>query len=185
MSVLVMKPSDDGDARGENALRWDAKVADALFDDPVIRGADGPDFAAGGAEIGDQALHLWEDVGMNLGAEEGGGGAAKLGLFEAGVELHHLAADGEFGDVAGEVEAVAGVDPVGGIAGDESGVDGPEHEVIAGVAAPEGAVAVEDGGAGRERENGAVEVVGRQTCRQGQGQACSCFHDKGLSSRAL
>ena len=40
---------DDGDARGEDALGRDAEVADAFFNDPVVGGADGPDFAAGGA----------------------------------------------------------------------------------------------------------------------------------------
>ena len=158
MSVLVMRPSTTATRAARMRSRRNAEVADAFFDDPVVGGADGPDFAAGGVEIGDEALHLRKDVGMDLGAEEGGGGAAELGLLEAGVELHHLSADGEFGDVAGAIEAVAGIDPVGGIAGDESGFDGPEHEAVAGVAAPEGAVAVEDGDAGRQREDGAVEV---------------------------
>ena len=114
---------DDGDAGGEDTLRRNAEVANAFFDDPVVSGADSPDLAAGGAQVGDQALHLRKDVGTDLGADEGGCSAAELGFLEAGVELHHLSADSEFGDVAGEIEAVAGIDPVGGIAGDESGLD--------------------------------------------------------------
>ena len=55
--------------------------------------------------------HLGEDVGFDAGGEEGAGGGAHLGLAEAVVHLDHLAADGELGDLAALVEAVAGVDP--------------------------------------------------------------------------
>jgi hypothetical protein len=154
-----------GDAGGEDALRRDTEVANTLFDDPVVGGADGPDLASGGLEISDQALHLRKNVGVDLGAEEGGSSTAELGLFEAGVELHHLSADSQFGDVAGAIEAVAGIDPVGGIAGDQSGFDGPEHEPIAGVSAPESAVAVEDSRARRQREDCAMEVASGQVGR--------------------
>ena len=54
--------------------------------------------------------HLGKDVGFDLGGEEFGGGGAEVGLAEAGVDLDHLAADFEFGDLAGEVAAVADVE---------------------------------------------------------------------------
>ena len=89
----VMRPSRTCDAGGEDAVRGDAEAADAFFDDPVVGGADGPDVGAGGAEVGDEGLHLGEDLRSIVGGEEVGGGAAQLVFAEAGVDLDHLAAN--------------------------------------------------------------------------------------------
>ena len=107
----------DGDAGGEDAGGRDGEAADALLDDPVAGGADGPDVGAGGLEVADEGEHLGEDVGLDLGGEEFGGGGAHLLLAEAVVDLDHLAADGELGDLAAEVGAVALVEPVDGARG--------------------------------------------------------------------
>ena len=153
---------DDVHAGGEDAVGGDAEAGHAFFDDPVVGGADGPDVDAFGLEVGDELLHLGEDVGFDAGLEEGAGGGAHLGLAEALVHLDHLAADGDLGDLAALVEAVAGVDPVVGLAGDEAGFDGPVHEAGAGVGGPEGAVAVEYGDGGGERVYGVVELGGAE-----------------------
>ena len=58
------------------------------------------------------------------------------------------------------VAFVAGVDPGDLVGGDELGVDGPVHEGGAGVAGPEGAVAVEYGDLGVEGVDAGVEVGG-------------------------
>ena len=76
------------------------------------------------------------------------GRAVRYLVAEAGVDLHHLPAHGGFVDGSGEVGAVTGVEPVGGGAGDEALVDRPDHKAVAGISAPEGAVAIEDGDAG-------------------------------------
>ena len=148
------------DAGGEDAVGGDAEALDALFDDPVVGGADGPDLDVAVAELVDEGEHLGEDVLLDAGLEEDAGGGAHLLFAEALVHLDHLAADVEFGDFAAEVAPVFGVDPVGGVAGDEAGLDAPVHEAGAGVAGPEGAVAVEDGYCGGEVEDGLVEFCG-------------------------
>ena len=58
------------------------------------------------------------------------------------------------------VAFVAFVDPGDLVGGDELGVDGPVHEGGAGVAGPEGAVAVEYGDLGVEGVDAGVEVGG-------------------------
>jgi len=58
------------------------------------------------------------------------------------------------------VTLVAVVEPGDLVGGDEFGVDGPVHEGGAGVAGPEGAVAVEYGDAGVEGVDAGVEVWG-------------------------
>jgi hypothetical protein len=73
-----------------------------------------------------------------------GGGGAKFLIAQAGVDLHHLATDFLFADLAGTVGAMAGVDPVAGGTGDQSLLKRPGHESIAGVSAPEGSIAIED-----------------------------------------
>ena len=61
-----------------------------------------------------RVAHLGEDVGLDLGGEVVGGGGAHVGVAEAGVDLDHFAADGEFGDLAGEVALIAPVEPADG-----------------------------------------------------------------------
>ena len=150
---------DDVDAGGEDAVGGDAEARTALFDDPVVGGADGPDArrcGCGGRRR--ERLISGKMFLVDAGWKEGTGGGADLFFAEALVHLDHLAADGDLGDLAAVVEAIAVVDPVGGLAGDEAGLDGPVHEAGAGVAGPEGAVAVEDGDCGGEVEDGAVEL---------------------------
>ncbi len=153
----------DGDAGGEDAVGGDVEAADAFFDDPVVGGADGPDVAAGGLEFGDELAHFGEDVGLGELAEELGGGAAELGEGDASVDLYHFAADGELGDFAAVVGVVAAVEPRDLIRGEEAGLHGPAHEGRAGVAGPEGTVAIEDGDFGGEGVDAGEEVGGRET----------------------
>src|SRR5581483_9531083 len=61
------------------------------------------------------------------------------------------------GDFAGAVSAVLRIDPVGGIARYQPGFNGPDHKAIPCVAAPKGAVAVEDGDLRISGEYGIVE----------------------------
>ncbi len=156
---------DDLHAGGEDSVGGDVESLDALFDDPVVGGADGPDVDAFGLEGGDELEHLGEDVLFDAGLEEGAGGGAHLLFAEAVVHLDHLAADVELGDLAALVAAVFGVDPVGGLAGDEAGLDGPGHKGGACVTGPEGAVAVEDGYGGGELVDGGVKLGGVQVLR--------------------
>lgn len=58
---------------------------------------------------------------------------------------------------------MAGVDPVGGVAGEQAYVHGPSHEADARVAGPEGAVAIKDRGAGLGGEDFGFELQGRET----------------------
>ena len=58
----------DADAGGEDAVGGDAEALDALFDDPVVGGADGPDLDVAGAEFVDEGEHLGEDVLLRCGS---------------------------------------------------------------------------------------------------------------------
>ncbi len=109
--------------------------------------------------------------------EELGGGGAQVGLAEAGVDLDHLATDFEFGDLAGEVAAIADVEAGDGFGGEDAALDGPAHEAGAGVAGPEGAVAVEDGDDRVEGQDGGVEFgCGKDFCRlRGSVDRAQCF----------
>jgi hypothetical protein len=84
----------DGYLCGEDFFGGDVEAADALFDDPVRGGTDGPDLGAGGLEVVDEGEEFGEDVGFDVGGEELGRGGAEVLLGEAGVDLDHLAADG-------------------------------------------------------------------------------------------
>ncbi len=137
-------------AGGEDVAGGDVEAADAFFDDPVVGGADGPDVAAVVLELGDEDGELGEDVGLDVVAEELGGGGAEAVDGEAAVDGDHVAADVVLGDGAALVAGVALLDPVDLVEGDELGVDGPVHEGGAGVAGPERAVAVEYGDLGVE-----------------------------------
>ena len=90
---------DDFDAGGEDAVGGDAEAAHAFFDDPVVGGADGPDVAAVVLQFGDEVRHFGEDVGLDVVAEEVAGGGAEGLDGEAAVDLDHLAADVDLGDV--------------------------------------------------------------------------------------
>jgi hypothetical protein len=134
----------DSDLRSEHSIVGDAEFANTFRDDPLIGGADGPEFDSLVAQHGDERGYFGEDVRPNMFGKVTCGSGAEFLFMQAGVHLHHLSADLEFADVSGDVGAVAGVHPVAGGAGDESLVHGPDHEAVAGVAAPEGTVAVED-----------------------------------------
>ena len=151
---------DDSCSGGQDVIGGDAELTDTFLDDPVVGGADGPDLGSKLVELVDEGLHLREDPRTNELGEVDAGDAAHLVLTQTLVHLDHFAADGELGDLAAEVGAIAAVDEVDDLAGDEAGLDGPLHELGAGVAGPEGAVAVEDGGAGGGIEDGVVELVG-------------------------
>src|ERR1039458_5038565 len=72
----------------------------------------------------------------------------------------HLAADGKLRDLAAQVGAIAVVEPIDGIAREQSAIDSPAHEAGAGVARPQRAVAIEGGDLGRQRVDGGVEAGG-------------------------
>jgi len=148
----------DLDAGAEDVVGGDVEAANTFFDDPVVGGADGPDVAAVALEVGDEEGELGEDVGLDVVGEEVGGGGAEGCDWEAAVDLGHVAADVVLGDLAALVAFVALVEPGDLFGGDEFGVDGPVHEGGAGVAGPEGAVAVEYGDAGVEGVDAGVEV---------------------------
>jgi len=121
----------DADFRGEDAGFGNVEVADTLGDDPAVGGAHGPELDAQGVKGFEQGADFGEDAVVDVGAEVFGGGGAEFLLAEAFIELDHFAADDEFADGAGEVGAVAVVDPVAGGAGDEALFDGPVHESVA------------------------------------------------------
>jgi hypothetical protein len=111
-------------------------------------------------QLTDQGEHLREDIIFDAGAEELGGCGAHLALAQSLVHLHHLAADIDFADIAALVSAVALVQPVDGLTLQQPGLNAPAHEARAGVARPQGPVAVEDGGLGRQLVHGDVEFGG-------------------------
>ena len=88
-----------------------------------------------------------------------GGGGAQFLLTEAGVDLHHFATDPGFVDGAGEICAVASVHPIGGGTGDESLIDGPDHESVTGISTPQGAVAIEYSSFGSSFKDKAFELL--------------------------
>ena len=88
--------------------------------------------------------HLGEDARLDKLAHVTRGGIAQFGVAQAGVHLHHLAADLDFAHLSGEVAAIARVDPVAGFARDKPFGNRPDHEAAAGVATPERSVAVKD-----------------------------------------
>ena len=69
---------------------------------------------------------------------------AQFLVTEAGIHLHHFAANVFFANVPGTIGAVAIVDPVGGGAGDEPLLERPRHESITRIAAPKRPIAIED-----------------------------------------
>ncbi len=85
--------------------------------------------------------------------EKCGSGPADFQFTQAVVDLDHFPAHGEFRDLAGTIEPVAGVDPVARVAGDDALFDRPDHEVVSGVSVPQRSVAVEDGNGGLSGEN--------------------------------
>ena len=126
--LIADKAVPAGDASGENVRGGDAEPRDALFDDPVVGGADCPDLHVRRAKLFDQTQHLGKDIWLDEAGKEGSRGGAHFIDAEAGVHLHNLAADGQFGDFAAQVAAVAIVDAVGGVARDQSGLHGPAHK---------------------------------------------------------
>ena len=66
--------------------------------------------------------------------EEDAGDAAHFLFMKALVHLNHFAADGELADVSAEVGTIAAIDEVNDLTRDETGLDGPLHEVRPGVA---------------------------------------------------
>jgi hypothetical protein len=133
----------DFDLGGEDALLGNAKGADAFRYNPLVGGTDSPEFDAGCAELVNEAGNFRKDVRGHVFGNVAGGGGAQFLLTEAGVDLHHFATDAGFVDGAGKICAVASVHPIGGGTGDESLIDGPDHESVTGIATPKGAVAIE------------------------------------------
>ena len=173
--VSVTMPAVMLDAGGEDAAGGDAEALDALFDDPVVGGADGPDLDVAAAEFVDEGEHLGEDVLLDAGlgrmtrrrrASPLRGGPGTSGPSGRRCRVRRCRRGGS---------PVFGVDPVGGVAGDEAGLDAPVHEAGAGVAGPEGAVAVEDGYCGGEVEDGLVEFGGGEDAREDLWHCGSAF----------
>ena len=163
------------DAGGEDALRRDAKFADAFFDHPVVGGGDGPYFNTGILQFVHESDHDGEEAGLNVIAEVLRGGVANGSFREAAVDLGHLAADGDLVDFAAVVAGVAVEEAFCGFRREQAGVDGMRHEAGAGVAGPEGAVEVEDGGARVACADGGQKLLSGKGFRSGgNGHA---FHD--------
>jgi hypothetical protein len=118
----------DLDAGAEDMVGGDVEAVDSFFDDPVVGGTDGPDVAAVVPELGDERGELGEDVGLDVVAEEMGGGGAEGFDGETAVDLGHVAADVVLGYGAALVAFVAFIEPRDLRGGDELGVDGPVHE---------------------------------------------------------
>ena len=89
-----------------------------------------------------------------------GRGGAQFLIAEPGINLHHLAADFFFADLAGTVGAMAGVNPIAGGAGDQTLLERPGHESIACVSAPEGSIAIEDRDLWIAFQNQPLELLG-------------------------
>lgn len=149
----------DSDFGGKDALLGNAEVAHAFGDDPLVGGTHGPKLDVAIDQFPDERVDFREDVGTDMFGEEASGGGAQLLLAQAGIDLDHFAADLRFADGAGKVGTIAGVHPVGGGAGDKSLFNGPDHESMARVAAPEGPVTVEDSDCGCGLGNEVFELL--------------------------
>ena len=125
-----------------------AECANALGDDPLVGGADGPEIDAGLTQSGEERGQLGEDAGAYKLVEIVRGGGAQFLFAQAGVDLHHLTADHEFADVALAVGAMACVDPVAGGARNQTLLERPEHEAQARISTPQGSIAIEHGNLG-------------------------------------
>jgi hypothetical protein len=150
---------DDFDLSREDALFGNAKGANAFRDNPLVGGTDGPEFDVGLAQLVNEAGNFRKDVRADVFGNVAGGGGAQLLLTEAGVDLHHFATDPCFVDGASEVCAVAGVHPIGGGTGDESLIDGPDHESVTRISTPKGPIAIEDSDFGGSFKDKAFELL--------------------------
>ena len=86
-----------------------------------------------------------------------------LGLAQIAIDLCHLAAGGQLGDLAPQIGAIATIHPVAGLAGEQAGFHRPSHERDAGIARPERAIAIKDSDGGAKR----ARVIEKFLCRQG------------------
>ena len=157
--VIGEDAGGDGDLGSEYAVLGDREGAGTWGDDPFVGGTDGPQIGTESAEECYDALHLGEDVSADVQVEVDLGGLAQLAFADAGVDLGHLAANPGLADLAGLVGAMASVDPVARAARDEALFHRPDHEAVAGVAAPESAVAVYDRSARRGGGEELLEIV--------------------------
>ena len=164
--------------RGNDPGGRNVEATNAFFNDPVVGRADHPDLGPAVIQRGNQGLHFGEDFIQEARAEESGRRPADFRFAHAIVDLHHFPAHGELRDFSCQVEAVAGVDPVTCVAGDDALFDRPHHEVIAGVSAPQRSIAVEDGDGWVSGENRIDEFFGGKADR-GAGLA------SGQSGRSL
>jgi hypothetical protein len=147
------------DFGGEDAIFGNAEFANALSDNPLVGGTDGPEFDVGLAQLVNEAGNFRKDVRADVFGNVAGGGGAQLLLTEAGVDLHHFATDADLVDGAGKICAVAGVHPIGGGTGDESLIDGPDHESVTRISTPKGPIAIEDSDFGGSFKDKAFELL--------------------------
>ena len=142
----------------QNALIGNAKIAHALGDHPAIGGADRPKLDSGLLHPRYQFEEFLKDVLAHELVHIAGRGVAQLRIAQAGVELHHLRAHRHFTHVAGAVIAIARIDPVVRRARDQPLLQGPGHESVTGVAAPQRSVAIEDRNLRLALENQALKL---------------------------
>jgi hypothetical protein len=143
----------DADFCSHDAFSRNTEAGYAFFHNPVVGGTDGPDFRAAVVKSFDERQHFRKDIFLDLQAEVFASCLADFVFGVAFVDLEHFRADGVFIHFAAEVAAMARVEPVAIGAGDEAAFHGPAHEAGSGVAAPERAVAIEDGDFGIEVED--------------------------------
>jgi hypothetical protein len=98
-------------------------------------------------------------------------------MRDAAVDGDHLTANLFFADAACFVFLVAGTRPLAGLAADNAALDLPVEEIGAGIAAPQGAIAIEDGDRRLERQHGFDELFGFFRRTQ------NCFSEEIISVR--
>ena len=119
-----------------------------IFNQPVVGGADGPQCRSPFLQQTAKLTHLRKDVGTDHGVEKYMHGLAEFGFAQVAVDLHHLAADGEFGNFTAHIGSIPLIHPVAGFAREQSGFHGILHEPDTGVTRPKCAIAVEYGDSG-------------------------------------
>ena len=112
------------------------EAANAFIDDPVVGRTHHPDICPTIVQRGNEGTHFGEDLVCETCLEECRSGPANFQFTQAVVDLNHFPAHGEFRDRAGKIEAVAGVDPIARVAGDDPLFDRPDHEVVSRVSVP-------------------------------------------------
>ena len=141
---------------GQHVVARNAETRRARFHHPVVGRGHGPEFAALLGQPVREFLHLGKYAGADDFDEKFFRCLMQGINRKAAMHGDHLAAHRLFADFARFVKPVTRQHGVGDLRADQAALDLPVEEVATGVAAPEGAVAIEDGdgqasGPGRSR----------------------------------